>query len=55
MTQTTTKADIEKVRELLNHPAFEDMPRNFQIKVIMASESFERLAEVIDHYVPKVS
>lgn len=45
----TTKTDMQIVREFLDHPAFEDMPRNFQIKSMMASEAFSRIEEELKH------
>lgn len=44
----TTTDDIKLVYELLGHPAFEDMPRPFQIKVIRASEAFGRIIAAKD-------
>lgn len=35
--------DAKRVRDFLNHPAFEDMPHNCQTKAILASEAFDRL------------
>lgn len=39
----TMNAYIAIVREFLDHPAFEDMPKPFQIKAMLASEAFDKI------------